>query len=110
MVGPSLPDERRDALNARIRAVVVLIVAASGAMVAVQAGGSPLAIAGGGALGALVGYGAVRYLSALGLEARQKAEGRRLSLEEQRGRDPDFGQDDGGEDEAEQETPPKQQP
>lgn len=108
MVGPSLTDEKRDTLNARIRAVVVLVVAVSGAMVAVQADGSLPAVAGGAVLGALVGYASVRYLSALGLEARRKAEGRRLSRQEERTREPDFGADDDGE--AERERPPRQQP
>ncbi len=77
MVGPSLTDDRRDTLNARIRAVVVLVVALSGAGVAVQAGGSWQAAVGGAALGGLVGYGAVRYLSMLASQARLRARDRR---------------------------------
>jgi len=70
MVGPSIGERRRDRLNARLRATVVLLVAVSGASVAVQAGGSPVAVLGGGLVGGVVGYAAVRYLAVLGRQAR----------------------------------------
>ncbi len=70
MVGPSISDERREQLNARVQAAVVLLVAVSGATVAVQAGGSVVAVAGGAAVGGVVGYAAMRYLAVLGRQAR----------------------------------------
>ncbi|MDS0299201.1 hypothetical protein NDI76_10665 [Halogeometricum sp. S1BR25-6] len=53
MVGPSMTDEERETASARLKVGFVLLVAVSGALVAVQAGGS-LAFVGGGFLGGLL--------------------------------------------------------
>ncbi|MFB6079401.1 MAG: hypothetical protein ABEJ81_00115 [Haloferacaceae archaeon] len=65
MVGPSLSDEERDAASLRLKAGFVLLVAASGGLVALQAGGSlaELGVAVGAAL--LLGIALVLFLQRL---------------------------------------------
>jgi hypothetical protein len=110
MVGP-LSDDRRNALNARIRAAIVLVVAVSGAMVAVQAGGSLPAVAAGTGLGALVGYAAVRYLSVLGRQARLSTSARSdRSFRDRDDRAEDEDEDEDGADLDRRERPPRQRP
>ncbi|SFR54934.1 hypothetical protein SAMN04487947_2176 [Halogeometricum rufum] len=60
MVGPSMSDEERTAASTRLKVGFVLLVAASGALVALQAGGTPLYI-GAGFVGGLVLGGALLY-------------------------------------------------
>ncbi len=110
MVGPSIDDERRATLNTRLQASVVLLVAVSGATVALQAGGTPFTVAGGGTVGGLVGYAAVRYLAVLGRQAR-------VSERSGAARERSFGADDGetetttaGRDGDESERRPRQRP
>jgi hypothetical protein len=53
MVGPSMTDEERDLANSRLRIGFVVLVAFSGALVALQAGGD-IVFVGAGFVGGLV--------------------------------------------------------
>jgi len=63
MVGPSVSDDERRTLSARLRVGFVLLVGASGGLVALQAGAGPVAILLGAAGGTVVGLALVVYLS-----------------------------------------------
>ena len=62
MVGPSMNDEERAAASARFKAGFVLLVAVSGALVALQSGGALVSIAAGFVVGLFVGLILVFFL------------------------------------------------
>ena len=55
MVGPSLTDEERDSANRRLKVGFVLLVGASGGLVAAEAGGTATELAAGVVGGVVVG-------------------------------------------------------
>ncbi len=65
MVGPSLTDEERTLANSRLAVGFVVLVAASGGLVALTAGGTPLQLAAGVATGAVVGLLLLLFLQRL---------------------------------------------
>lgn len=62
MVGPSMTDDERDAASAKLKIGFALLVAVSGALVALQTGGEPAHVAGGFAGGLLLGLGLTHFL------------------------------------------------
>jgi lysozyme family protein len=76
MVGPSLTDEERDAANTRLKVGFVLLVAASGLLVALQAGGSPAQLVGGLAGGLAVGLVLLWFLVRWGRQFRASGRSR----------------------------------
>jgi hypothetical protein len=76
MVGPSLSDEERDAANTRLKVGFVLLVAASGGLVALQAGGSLDQLLGGIVGGLAVGLVLLWFLVRWGQEFRASGRSR----------------------------------
>jgi hypothetical protein len=76
MVGPSLTDEERDAANMRLKVGFVLLVAASGGMVALQAGGSLVQLVGGIAGGTAVGLVLLWFMLRWGRQFRASGRSR----------------------------------
>lgn len=76
MVGPSLSDEERDAANLRLKVGFVLLVTASGGLVALQAGGTPVQLLGGVTGGLAVGLALLWFLVRWGREFRASGRGR----------------------------------
>ncbi|SFR59722.1 hypothetical protein [Halogeometricum limi] len=62
MVGPSMTDDERTAAGTRLRVGFVLLVAVSGALVALQAGGDLFYVGGGFVGGLLLGLVLVYFL------------------------------------------------
>jgi len=69
MSGPSITDDDRRTFSRRLQVGFVLLVAASGALVAVQAGGGLPVIAAGAAGGLLVGGALAWYIWWIGADA-----------------------------------------
>lgn len=69
MSGPSTTEAEREALSRRLQVGFVVLVAASGALVAVQAGADPVLIGVGGLAGGIVGAVLAWYLWAIGAGA-----------------------------------------
>lgn len=76
MVGPSLSDQERDAANTRLKVGFVILVTASGGLVALQAGGSFAQLLGGIAGGLAVGLVLLWFLVRWGQEFRASGRGR----------------------------------
>jgi hypothetical protein len=76
MVGPSLSDEQRDAANWRLKVGFVLLVTASGGLVALQAGGSLVQLVGGLVGGLALGAVLLWFLVRWGREFRASGPGR----------------------------------
>ncbi|PSQ15086.1 hypothetical protein BRD00_15105 [Halobacteriales archaeon QS_8_69_26] len=69
MAGPSITDEDKRSFSRRLKVGVVLLVAASGALVALQAGGDLPLVAAGALGGALVGGVLAWYIWWIGTDA-----------------------------------------
>jgi lysozyme family protein len=76
MVGPSLTDDERDAANTRLKIGFVLLVAASGGMVALQTGGTPVQLVGGIVGGTVVGLVLLWFLLRWGRQFRASGRSR----------------------------------
>jgi hypothetical protein len=80
MVGPSLTDEERDVASRRLKVGFVSLVAASGALTALQAGGSLPVVAagfvGGAVLGVVLLWFVLRWWAEF-LPSSDRARGRR---------------------------------
>jgi lysozyme family protein len=76
MVGPSLTDDERDAANTRLKIGFVLLVAASGGMVALQTGGTPVQLVGGTVGGTVVGLVLLWFLLRWGRQFRASGRSR----------------------------------
>lgn len=66
MVGPSTTDEERRVANLQLKAGFVVLVAVSGALVAVQGEGTPAQVGGAALGGGVVGVLLVRFLARMG--------------------------------------------
>lgn len=74
MVGPSISDEERDAANRRLQIGFVLLVGASGGLVAAEAGATPVQMAGGIAAGLVVGGALLWFVVRMLREAQPSRE------------------------------------
>ncbi|ESP89066.1 hypothetical protein [Candidatus Halobonum tyrrellensis] len=62
MVGPSLTDDERDSANRRLQVGFVLLVGASGGLVALGADATPVQLAAGVAAGLVLGVGLLWFV------------------------------------------------